>query len=64
MVRFSGQEAVAKRPAEEIDTESEGESNSTGGGEDAPSVFRPRQDDRGGEGEQVRAILTPGSFAT
>ena len=62
MVRFSGRGAVAKRPAEEIDTESDGESDSTGGGEGIPSVFR--QGDRGEEGEQVRAVLTPGSFST
>jgi len=62
MVRFSGQEAVAKRQAEEIDTESECESESTGGGEGTASVFR--QGDRREEGEQSRAVLSPGSFAT
>jgi len=62
MVRFSGQVAAAKRPAAETDTESEGESDSTGGGNGTPSVFR--QDDRGEEGEQVRGVLAPGSFAT
>ena len=62
MVRFSGREGVAKRPAEEIDTESEDESDSTTGREGTSSMFR--QDDRGEEGERARAILTPGSFAT
>ena len=62
MVRFSGQGTVTRRPAEEIDTENEGESNSTWVGEGTPSVFG--QDTRGEEHEQVRAVLTPGSFAT
>ena len=61
MVRFSGQVGAAKLPAE-IDTESEAESDSAEGGEGTSSVSR--QGSRGEEGEQVRAVLTPGSFAT
>jgi len=62
MVRFSGQGTVTRRPAEEVDTESEGESDSTWAGEGTPSVSV--QDARGEEHEQARAVLTPGSFAT
>lgn len=60
MVRFDGQETATNRPAEEVDTESDGESDSMGNGEGVP-VFG--QNSVGEEGEQARAILTPGSFA-
>ena len=60
-MRFDGQDTVTKRPAGEVDTESDCEIDSTGAGEGMSAL---RQDDSGEGGGQVRAILNPGSFAT
>ena len=61
MVRFDGQEAAATGTAEEIDTDSDDEGDSSWTEEGAPVLGRVSE---GEEGEPVRAVLTLGSFAT
>lgn len=56
----NGQDVVTKGPTGKIDPESDCESDSTGAEEDTSALWQGRKGEKYG---QVRATLSPGSFA-